>query len=435
MQKIEISFLYFVYSRFKTISYYERFSNTLQTLSSKHSSKMSAEQVTMSPIVDAVVVNNKKPVLSGKYSKFMTFGYWIISQSDVSVEMKQQVYNQLRMFGSVEEQTELFEQFFTEEKVTAKTLRKLVVEHNKPPKPIKEKTTKTSRKGKAVVQQDALISQLIADANADAVETPVEKQSKEAEKEAARLAKEAEKEAARLAKEAEKEAVKLAKEAEKEAARLAKEAEKEAARLAKEAAKLTKETKKKPSTKNTKEVEVNPETPVVEVNTETPVVEVNTETPVAVVETEKQTTTKEKTEKKKNAKKTVSEPVVNAVPQPVVNDVTTEKIGEELVPEVIEETITKPTEQPKKTKKTKEPAAEKAPKTEKAKKTKESKTVAPVQPVPVAEDEEDQEIQTRVATIGDKDYLIDQDFNVYNMEEPHDQIGKYNQETGLLELA
>ena len=420
MQKIEIPFLYFVYSRFKTISYYERFSNTLQTLSSKHSSKMSAEQVTMSPIVDAVVVNNKKPVLSGKYSKFMTFGYWIISQSDVSVEMKQQLYNQLRMFGSVEEQTELFEQFFTEEKVTAKTLRKLVVEHNKPPKPIKEKTTKTSRKGKAVVQQDALISQLIADANADVVETTVEKQSKEAEKEAARLAKEA---------------------------------EKEAARLAKEAAKLTKETKKKPSTKNTKEVEVNPETPVVEVNPETPVVEVNPETPVVevnpetpvvevnpetpvvVTETEKQTTTKEKTEKKKNTKKTVSEPVVNAVSEPVVNDIITEKIGEELVPEVIEEPIAKPAEQPKKTKKTKAPAAEKAPKTEKAKKTKETKTVAPVQPVPVAEDEEDQEIQTRVATIGDKDYLIDQDFNVYNMEEPHDQIGKYNQETGLLELA
>ena len=428
MQKIEIPFLYFVYGRFKTISYYELFSNTLQTLSSKHSSKMSAEQVTMSPIVDAVVVNNKKPVLSGKYSKFMTFGYWIISQSDVSVEMKPQLYNQLRMFGSVEEQTELFEQFFTEEKVTAKTLRKLVVEHNKPPKPIKEKTTKTSRKGKAVVQQDALISQLIADANADVIETPVEKQSKEAEKEAARLAKEAEKEAARLAKEAEKEAARLAKEAEKEAAKLAKEAEKEAAKLAKEVGKLTKETKKKPSTKNAKVVAVETETPVAVVETETPVAAVETETSVAVVETEKQTNTKTKTEKKKNVKKTVSEPVS----EPVDTVVAMEKIGEELVPEVIEEPIAQPTEQPKKTKKTKEPAAEKAPKTEKTKKTKEPKTVAPE---PVAEDEEEQEIQTRVATIGDKDYLIDQDLNVYNMEEPHDQIGKYNQETGLLELA
>ena len=78
----------------------------------------------------------------------------------------------------------------------------------------------------------------------------------------------------------------------------------------------------------------------------------------------------------------------------------------------------------------KEPKA-KEPKTKADKKTKKAPEPEPAISNPVEEEEE--EIQTRIATIGDKDYLIDQDFNVYNLEEPHDHIGTYNQETGAID--
>jgi len=101
-------------------------------------------------IVDAIenvapdAEKQKKPTLAGKYSKLLNFGYWFSSMLE-SEELKTQLYNQLRLFGSIEEQTELFERFFAEEKEVAKTVRKCIVEHNKPPKPVKEKAAKAHR--------------------------------------------------------------------------------------------------------------------------------------------------------------------------------------------------------------------------------------------------------------------------------------------------
>jgi hypothetical protein len=182
-------------------------SNSLFKRYLKLAIKMSSQNVIVTPIENVApdAVKQKTPTLAGKYSKLLNFGYWFASMSD-SEELKSQLHTQLRLFGSVEEQTELFERFFSEEKDVAKMIRKRIADHNKPPKPVKEKATKAPRKGKAVVHQDELISQLIADANAEVAEPKAnkadEKAAKLAEKEAAKLAKE---EAARIAKE-EKEA-------------------------------------------------------------------------------------------------------------------------------------------------------------------------------------------------------------------------------------
>jgi hypothetical protein len=370
----------------------------------KRSIKMSAQNVIVTPIENVApdAVKQKKPTLPGKFSKLLNFGYWFASMTD-SEELKNQLHVQLRLFGSVEEQTELFERFTSEEKDIAKMIRKRIAEHNKPPKPVKEPKSKAPRKGKAVVHQDELINQLIADANAEVVAEPkvvkaAEKAAKEAEKEAAKLAKE---ETARLAKEA-KEAAKLAKE---EAVRVAKEAKEEAARLAKEAKELAKPKAEK-KTKATKAAKVVPVEP-------------------ALVAEE------------------LLADVVEAAPATVepVADVVEAASEDELVPDVIEDlaatvavmAIEAPKELPKeepkkKAKATKEPKAPKETKTKEPKAKTAKKAAEPVKPV-----EEEEEIQTRIATIGDKDFLIDQDFNVYNIEEPHDHIGTYNQETGAID--
>jgi hypothetical protein len=396
----------------------------------KRSIKMSAQNVNVSPIENVApdAVKQKKPTLAGKFSKLLNFGFWFASITD-SEELKTQLHAQLRLFGSVEEQTELFERFTSEEKDIAKMIRKRIAEHNKPPKPVKEPKAKAPRKGKAVVHQDELISQLIADANAEVAEPKPnkadEKAAKEAAKlakeEAARLAKEAKEEAARLAKEAKEEAARVAKEEKEAALRVAKEAKEEAARLTKEAkeeaarlAKLAKEEAAKAKVPKAKAAKVAPVVapePVAEV-----VAEVVAPEPVAEVVAE----------------------VVDAPVAPVVEDELVADVIDDLADTVAAMAIEAPKEVAKEepkakkaTKATKEPKAAKEPKAKAVKEPKAKAAKKAAEPAPPAEEEE--EIQTRIATIGDKDYLIDQEFNVYNLEEPHDHIGTYNQETGAID--
>jgi hypothetical protein len=93
----------------------------------------------------------------------------------------------------VEEQIELFELFLSEEKEVAKMVRKCIAEHNKPPKPVKEKEPKAPRKGKGVVHQDTLISQLIQDANAEIGENIEQSNESSNKEDSVKIAKEAEK--------------------------------------------------------------------------------------------------------------------------------------------------------------------------------------------------------------------------------------------------
>jgi len=399
---------------------------------------MSESHSTSSPIVAQVCdATNKKPVLSGKYSKFLSFGYWMSTQLNLSEEDRAQFNAKLRLFSSVEEQTAMFEQFFSEEKTTAKTIKKLIANHNKPPKPVKEKAAKAPRKGKAVVQQDALISQLIADANAeiDVIDNKQEKKNEKAEnkgmgaedkaskvaekesaKELARLAKEAEKQAAiqakedaRLAKEAEKQAAIQA----KEDARLAKEAEKQAAIQAKEDARLAKEAalQAKVAEKQAKESKKKPAK-----TTKKPEVVAPVEEPIAAPAPNNPENESVITEENAN--------IVAELEAELIEDEPIAKVVQSITEEVPAPVAESVKEQPKKkTTKAEKPKAEKAEKAKKSKKSKESEKVA---------EEEDAEIQTRIATIDGADYLIDNDYNIYNLEAPHDHIGVYDQETGKI---
>ena len=449
--------------------------NPFKQFYSKLSIKMSSQNVIVDTIENVNAIENvapdaekqKKPTLAGKYSKLLNFGFWFSSMLE-SEELKTQLYNQLRLFGSIEEQTELFERFFAEEKEVAKMIRKCIAEHNKPPNPVKEKAAKAPRKGKAVVHQDKLISQLIADANAEPIaDKPDETAARLAKEEADRLAKEAkeaEKEAARVAKEEADRLAKEAKEAEKEAARVAKE---EADRLAKEAkelkeaekvvAKLEKEAaaalakKAKAAEKQAKEDAATLAKAAKEQE------KANKAKPVKKTSTAKSVPVNVPPIANEVIEKAVEEvpiaPIIGnslvekAVEEaPIIGNALVEKaveplpiapiIEDELVAEVIEDyepiakkpDVIEESNQPKASKSVKpakEHKAVKEPKSEKKSK-KTSKQVSEVVYEVV-------DIDTRIIIIQQKEYLIDQNNTLYDFNPPNAIIGTYNSETCNIE--
>ena len=116
--------------------------------------------------VTPVVVKTKapkKPSLNVKYSRFLAFGHWFLSSQAelISEEVRGQLFQKLMMFDSVEEQTAFYEGFFGEVKETNKSIRKLVAASKKP---VKAPKAPRAKKSKAVLPQDDLVAQLIADA-------------------------------------------------------------------------------------------------------------------------------------------------------------------------------------------------------------------------------------------------------------------------------
>ena len=175
-------------------------------------------------------------------------------------------------------------------------------------------------------------------------------------------------------------------------------------------------------------------------------------------ETASDATTAEKKPKAPRAKKqkTTAEPTVEPVPElaaePTVEPVpelaaepTVEPVPElaaeptvEPVPELAAEPTVEPTVEPatKPTgvaeKKTKAPRVKKTTEgesTETQKKTKKTKS----QQQTVQESPEE-DIQTRFVNIHDKEYLIDENNNLYNVESPHEKVGNFNPETSAVNL-
>ena len=144
----------------------------------------------------------RKPSLSAKYSKFMVFGYNFVQSlraSDIlNDEGLENAYAQLKMFDTVDTQSEFYEQFLSQIVGSGKIMRKFIVQRNNPPKaprkprakkaattttePTTTTTTETAKEKKPrkprtkktteVVQdtQNDVISEIVAAANADPLE-------------------------------------------------------------------------------------------------------------------------------------------------------------------------------------------------------------------------------------------------------------------------
>ena len=306
-----------------------------------------------SPVAPVVVVAEKKvkaPTLGAKHSRFMAFGHWFVSQQStelVSEEVREELYRKLMIFASLDEQTAFYEEFLSQVTATNKTIRKMVAASKKPAKAPKAPRAK---KTKAVLPQDGLVAQLIADANSSDVEAV-----------------------------ASEPAVAVAAE-------------------------------KKPKAPRAKK----PKADAVEPS--------ETGEPVVAAAAEKKPKAPRAKKTKANA-----EPVANTVVEP-----SPELVAEPVVENVV--VAEAPAVEVKKTKK-----AEKSEKTEKPKKAesdkpKKTKKTKAVEPVVASEETVDDDIQTRVVTIADKEYLIDNENNLYDMEPPHAPVGTFNPESGEVTL-
>jgi hypothetical protein len=303
---------------------------------------MSSESNTVVVVPVVVEKKVKAPTLGAKYSRFMAFGHWFVSQQStelVSEEVREELYRKMMIFASLEEQTAFYEGFLSEVTATNKTIRKMVAASKKPAKTPKAPRAK---KTKAALPQDGLVAQLIADANSSDVE-PV-------------------------------------------------------------ASDVVVVAEKKPKAPRAKKVKAAAEP-------------VASETGEPAVVAEK----KPKAPRAKKTKETVAaEPVANTVVEP-----SPELVAEPVVETVVETVVEPAVSEVKKTKK----AAPKKDASDKPKKTKKTKAE------PAATEEfVEHDIETRIVTIKDNEYLIDNDNVVYDMEPPHGKIGTYNSETTEITL-
>ena len=94
--------------------------------------------------------NEKKPrapILSEKYSKFIQFGYYMMSKmTDTETFTKEDFLNQIQMFATVEQQQTCIQEFFDNQKENKKAMRKEIQNRNKITKPKKEKAPRKTKK-------------------------------------------------------------------------------------------------------------------------------------------------------------------------------------------------------------------------------------------------------------------------------------------------
>jgi hypothetical protein len=123
-------------------------------------------------------VKEKKPALSGKYSKFMIFGYSFVQslhgEGVLTDEGLEAAYSQLKMFDSVDSQTDFYEQILEQSKASGVVMRKLIRQRNAPPKAPKEKKARKPRAKK----EEAAGADAPAAVDASGAEAPKEKKAR-----------------------------------------------------------------------------------------------------------------------------------------------------------------------------------------------------------------------------------------------------------------
>ena len=97
-----------------------------------------------------VVTDTKKtraPTLSEKYSKFIQFGYYMMSQmQDTDSFTKEEFLNKVEMFATVDEQQTFIQGFLDNQKENKKSMRKDIQERKKANQPKKVKAPRKTKK-------------------------------------------------------------------------------------------------------------------------------------------------------------------------------------------------------------------------------------------------------------------------------------------------
>jgi len=101
------------------------------------------------PTQPPVANKTRMPVLSEKLSKFIQFGYFMMSQmSDSDSFTKDEYMEKLQMFAPVEEQDSFVQGFLDGKKETKKNMNKMVRDKKNENKPKKQRTPRAPRKAK-----------------------------------------------------------------------------------------------------------------------------------------------------------------------------------------------------------------------------------------------------------------------------------------------
>ena len=101
------------------------------------------------PTQSPVAKKTRAPVLSEKLSKFIQFGYFMMSQmSDSDSFTKDEYMEKLQMFAPVEEQDSFVQGFLDGKKETNKNMNKMVRDKKNENKPKKQRTPRAPRKAK-----------------------------------------------------------------------------------------------------------------------------------------------------------------------------------------------------------------------------------------------------------------------------------------------
>jgi len=129
----------------------------------------------------------KTSVLSAKYDKFRVFGYWFLNamknKEVINDDMYTTLVSHLRVYDTVETQSEFYEDFLSSLKDNSKELKKEIRVHNKPKKEKKEKVVdpdapkkKRGRKKKVVEDETSAEEKAVAEIVAAAQTQPLENQ-------------------------------------------------------------------------------------------------------------------------------------------------------------------------------------------------------------------------------------------------------------------
>ncbi len=130
----------------------------------------------------------KSSVLSAKYDKFRVFGYWFLNamknKEVINDDMYTTLVSHLRVYDTVETQSEFYEDFLSSLKDNSKELKKEIRVHNKPKKEKKEKVVdpdapkkKRGRKKKVVEDETSAEEKAVAEIVAAAqMQQPLENQ-------------------------------------------------------------------------------------------------------------------------------------------------------------------------------------------------------------------------------------------------------------------
>lgn len=111
--------------------------------------------------------NAKNTSLHNKYAKLMHFGFWLVSNVDISNDIRNDLFDKLYLFANAETQEDFYENFYSNEKEIAKTMRKFITEklreQQKEPRAAKEIVPI----GRDQIFRDAFIDNIIALFNGD----------------------------------------------------------------------------------------------------------------------------------------------------------------------------------------------------------------------------------------------------------------------------